>query len=400
MDFPAIVEAAVVEPLGLRGALRGPLHDLLFAVKDNYNVRGLAQRCGSPRLAELSRPERRHAALVGAALREGATLFGRAVMDEFAYGIEGINIHDGTPIAPDDASRVCGGSSSGCASLVAAGVVDFALASDTAGSIRVPAAWCGIFGYRPPIGELDGRGVLPLAPTFDVPGMMARNVSILELVLESICPLRQTSLTPAIVTSLVELVQEGVAIEPSIGRMFALVMAAIAGNKRDAQRIILEAGETAEFVSVLRTIQSIEARAQWWPFVAPNRATLAPWILQRFVDAGAVSANEALSARSRRSQLLLQWRERLGAEKILIFPTLPCSAPRKDASVEERARVRQESMRSVAFGSVLGAAQLHIPAPPIDGAHWGISLLTFCRDRRVLWQRAAEVVEALSRTSA
>ncbi len=115
-------------------------------------------------------------------LRAGARLVGKTRTDELAYSLEGRNFHEGAPLNPAAPDRLTGGSSSGAASAVAAAEVDFALGSDTAGSIRVPAAWCGLVGFRPTHGRIPVDGLTPLAPSFDTVGWMARSASLMRTV--------------------------------------------------------------------------------------------------------------------------------------------------------------------------------------------------------------------------
>ncbi len=115
-------------------------------------------------------------------LNAGGSLVGKACSDEFAFSVDGINIHFGAPDNPQYPDRIPGGSSSGSGSAVASGLVDFALSTDTGGSIRVPASYCGIYGFRPSHGKVSLDGVAPLAPLLDAVGWMARNPLLLETV--------------------------------------------------------------------------------------------------------------------------------------------------------------------------------------------------------------------------
>ena len=115
-------------------------------------------------------------------LRAGAEVVGKTVTDELAYSLNGRNVHFGTPTNSEAPGRICGGSSCGSASAVAGGLCDVALGSDTGGSIRVPASYCGLFGLRPTHGRIPLDGVMPLAPSFDTVGWFARDAETLERV--------------------------------------------------------------------------------------------------------------------------------------------------------------------------------------------------------------------------
>src|SRR6202043_1718628 len=145
----------------------GPLSGLTFAAKDLFDVAGVVTGCGNPDWAATHQPAQTDAWAVDALLQAGATLVGKTITDEISLGLLGINRFYGTPLNPRAPDRVPGGSSSGSASAVACGLVDFALGTDCGGSIRVPASNCGIFGMRTSHGAISTAGVMPFAPSFD-----------------------------------------------------------------------------------------------------------------------------------------------------------------------------------------------------------------------------------------
>jgi amidase len=157
----------------LVGALEGPLAGLTAAVKDMYDIAGHRTGGGSPEWLNAHPPAASTAAAVRRILDAGATVIGKTVCDEFFYSVTGANAHYGIPINPRAPGRLPGGSSSGSASATAAGACDFALGSDTGGSVRVPAAFCGLYGIRPTHGRIDLTGAMPMAPSFDVAGWFA-----------------------------------------------------------------------------------------------------------------------------------------------------------------------------------------------------------------------------------
>jgi amidase len=160
----------------------GPLNGLSFAVKDIIDVAGWKTGCGNPTWRESHPPAAVHAPCVEQLLRAGAQCVGKTVSDELAFSLLGQNHFYGTPLNPHAPDRVPGGSSSGSASAVACGLVDFALGTDTGGSVRVPASNCGILGLRPSYGFISVAGVNPLAPTFDTVGILTQSVEVLTRV--------------------------------------------------------------------------------------------------------------------------------------------------------------------------------------------------------------------------
>ncbi len=130
-------------------------------------------------------------------LDAGATLVGKTIMDELAFSLNGENIHYGTPVNPAAPDRIPGGSSSGSASATAGRLVDFALGTDTSGSVRVPASYCGLFGIRTTHGAISTEGVVPLAPSFDTVGWFAREADLLYRIGEVLLPTQSASKLPA-----------------------------------------------------------------------------------------------------------------------------------------------------------------------------------------------------------
>src|SRR5207247_4789153 len=171
-------------PVRIAGAPRGPLTGLTFAAKDLFDVAGHPTGGGNPDWARQHPVPTRHAWAVQRLLDAGATLIAKTVTDEVSLGILGENPFDGTPLNPKAPDRVPGGSSSGSASAVAQGLCNTALGTDTGGSVRVPASFCGLYGIRPTHGRLDLTGMLPQAPSSDTTGWFAREAATFARVSE------------------------------------------------------------------------------------------------------------------------------------------------------------------------------------------------------------------------
>jgi amidase len=158
----------------------GPLDGLTFVVKDLIDIVGHVTGAGNPDWAVRQGPAARSAPVVERLLRAGAELVGKTVTDELAFSLEGENEHYGTPVNPCAPDQLPGGSSSGSAVAVAAGFADLGLGTDTGGSVRVPASFCGLFGWRPTHGRLPLAGVVPFAPSYDTVGLLARDPGCLQ----------------------------------------------------------------------------------------------------------------------------------------------------------------------------------------------------------------------------
>src|SRR5215207_5220806 len=173
---------AFIERFTLPPTNDGPLRGLRFAVKDLIDVAGHRTGCGNPTRLATHPPAEVSAICVEQLLAAGAQCEGKTITDEFAFSLLGENHHYGTPLNPAAPGRVPGGSSNGSASAVACGLVDFALGTDTGGSVRVPASKCGIWGWRPSHGLISVAGVMPFAPTLDTVGVFTRSAERLEQV--------------------------------------------------------------------------------------------------------------------------------------------------------------------------------------------------------------------------
>ncbi|MBO6785189.1 MAG: hypothetical protein JJ899_18220, partial [Alphaproteobacteria bacterium] len=163
----------------VEGAGDGPLQGVTFAVKDLFDVAGMQTGAGNPDFLEGRPPAEEHAPAVRAMLDAGATMVGKTITDELAFGLAGENFHYGTPLNTAAPDRIPGGSSSGSVSAVAGGMCDTALGTDTGGSMRVPSSHCGVYGIRTTHGRVPIDGVVPLAESFDTVGWFARSADML-----------------------------------------------------------------------------------------------------------------------------------------------------------------------------------------------------------------------------
>jgi amidase len=184
------IDGIFVEQMALGGS--GPR----VGVKDSIDIAGFATRMGSACFADAP-PAREHAAVVRALLEAGCRIVGKTNLHELAYGVTGINRWSGTPLNPSAPGRVPGGSSSGSAAAVAAGLVDFAIGTDTGGSIRIPSACCGVYGLKPSYGRVSRSGVRPARSTLDCVGPLARDLPMIEYAMSVIDPSFRPQAAPA-----------------------------------------------------------------------------------------------------------------------------------------------------------------------------------------------------------
>lgn len=234
---------------------------LTVAIKDCLDVAGHTTRCGSAAYADAT-PAETNSAVVDRLLDAGCRIVGKTRLHEIAYGMTGVNAFEGTPVNPRWPDRIPGGSSSGSAVAVAAGSVDFAIGTDTGGSVRQPAICCGVIGFKPSFGRVDRRGALPAASSLDCIGPLARSMDMIDCAMEIIAAdYRVETLTSAprlawlatdeaddpemieahLALSLAGMVTREVRL-PDLDAAFRAGMTIIAHETLDANRTRLEAG--------------------------------------------------------------------------------------------------------------------------------------------------------------
>ena len=176
----ALVPHSLTEPLA--GSAAGPLAGLTFMVKDLFAIAGRKVGNGNPKFYEHATPASETAPVIARLLDAGASCTGITICDEFFYSVLGANAHYGQPVNPRAPGHVTGGSSCGSAAAVASAMCDFALGSDTGGSIRVPASFTGLYGLRPSFGRIAAQGATPMAPSYDTIGFLAREAELFRTI--------------------------------------------------------------------------------------------------------------------------------------------------------------------------------------------------------------------------
>ncbi|MBT3811146.1 MAG: amidase, partial [Rhodospirillaceae bacterium] len=314
--------------VSVSGASDGPLKGLSFAVKDIIDVEGVVTGVGNPDWFASHGPAPRHATVVQQLLDAGADLAGKTITEEFAYGLIGENYHYGTPVNPRAEGRIPGGSSSGSASVVACEQVDFALGTDTGGSVRVPAAFCGLFGIRPSHGRVSLRGIMPLAPSLDTCGWFAREAALFRWIAPV---LMDWSDKPAPTRVLIaedafDLVDDDVrdALGPAIARVEALFGAA--KPIRPSERAGL-AGGFPQWQQAMQVTRGSEAAASHLAWIRATNPEMGPHFRERFEAGGDYGPTDIADAMSKRAMIDGYMAGTLGDDAILLVPAAPAAAP-------------------------------------------------------------------------
>lgn len=351
------------------GSEDGPLAGESVAIKDIFEVRGFPVGAGNPtRLAQAS-PARVNAPAVQRLLDAGASLKGIAQTDEFAYSIAGDNHHYGTPPNPRAPRRHPGGSTSGPASAVSLGHATVGLGSDTAGSIRVPASYQGLYGLRTTHRAVPVEGMMPLAPAFDTVGWLARDAETLARVGGVLLPPRQTrSQTREQATGETAYVAATALIDQAEPSVAAAVLAVLPSRARmdDEWRPPLDVWSEA-----FRTLQAFQAWQSHGDWIQGREEHLGADVRDRFAYARTVTSEEALAAAEVVSSARTEIRETL-AGRVLILPTTPTVAPLRHAEIQS---VRQATLQLTCLASIAGAPALSIPLRTSEGLPCGLCLV-------------------------
>ncbi|WP_426246500.1 amidase [Nocardioides sp. LHG3406-4] len=360
----------MLHELDIPGPAGGPLTGLRVAVKDVIDVAGVPTSAGSPAWAESHEVPENHAGAVQALLTAGAIIAGKAVSDELAFSVHGTNPHYGMPPNPAAPGHIPGGSSSGSASAVASGDVDIALGSDTGGSVRVPASYCGIFGVRPSWARSDTSGVVPLAPSFDTVGWFARDAATLERVGEVLLASSAVAPDALILVPLAE------AFEVARADVAADVLAGLTetfGASVTAPRSLgFDLYDLAAVRYRIQTFETWQAHGEWG---APRLAQLGRGVRARLEASAHTTQTEYDDARRRRDEICQVLEDRVGPDEVLCLPTTPTPAPALDRLDEGSEERRTGVFALGAIAGLWGSPEVTVPGVRTEGVPVGTSLV-------------------------
>jgi amidase len=362
----------------------GPLDGLRFAVKDTIDVAGFKTGCGNPTWRDSHPAAVVHAVCVEQLLLAGARSVGKTICDELAFSLLGENHFYGTPLNPRAPDRVPGGSSSGSASAVACGLVDFALGTDTGGSSRVPASNCGIWGFRPSHDFISVAGVNPLAPSFDTVGIFAQSADVLAKVgLILLAGVSVSASKPAAI----HLIREAFALaDPDVQQAFSEPLRRLRETFGDAVResslqelVGDDAGDSfAAWTDTFCVIQWAEIESCLGAWIASARPEFGPEIAASFQLISQLDRRRVAEAVQQREQYFRSLHQFLGPPDLLCIPTTPALAPRKGEPPMRSSSGSGYYPRTLSLTSIAGMGrlpQVSLPMADAGGVPVGLSLL-------------------------
>ena len=373
-------------------AATGPLAGLDFAAKDLFDVAGYPTGGGSPLVLAMSGIKSRHAPTVQKLLDAGARFVGKTVTDEFAFSMNGQNAHFGSPINGAAPERISGGSSSGSASAVSNHLCDFALGSDTGGSVRAPASHCGLVGLRPTHGRISLAQVLDLAPSFDTCGWFARDVQTFARVADVLLgPDEPATAAPLRLLWPTDLWEQVAPAASEAAKHAATRVQDVLGTASPVQ-VMLESWDAMYWH--FRHLQGREAWQTVGPLIERYAPPLGPGVAERFAYARQITDAQVLPAQAFRQRFKSHLQRALGEGGVLLMPTMPDIAPRIDDSDSTLEDYRNRAIRLLCVAGLAGVPQLSLPLASRDGAPMGLSLLGAAGSDRALITLAERVAAA------
>lgn len=363
------------EPPADERAGSGPLDGLRLVVKDVIDVRGAVTGGGNPDWAAEHDPARESAPAVTALTEAGASLAPKGQCAELAFSLSGDNVHYGMPRNPAAPDRDPGGSTSGPAAAVTGGICELGLGTDTLGSVRVPASYCGVWGFRPTHGRIGVEGVMPLAPSFDTVGLLAAEPERLQRAAEVLLgeptasgsPPSRLLIAPPLLS----------AAEPEVAE------AARSAARDLAERLGAEVAETAilddapspeDGMPAFNVLQGVEVWGNYGEWVERTSPSLGPDVAARLERAAGFTRGDAEEA-APVAQALAAAVARLEPNESLVLPATGTPAPGREADADERERARVSAGQLTSIATIAGAPAISMPLLNVRGLPVGLSLV-------------------------
>ena len=356
----------------IAGASSGPLAGLTFAAKDLFDVAGHPTGGGNPDWPRNRPVPTKHAWAVQRLLDAGATLIGKTITDEISLGILGENPFEGTALNPKAPDRVPGGSSAGSASAVAQGLCDTALGTDTGGSVRVPASFCGLYGIRPTHGRLDLSGMMAQAPSSDTTGWFARDADTFARVSSVMLGETIPSSLPRRLVIAVDAFgfadpETATALQPMVKQLSTLVS--------DVREDLLAPPGLSVWARAQRTLQPHEGWLTFKEWLERDNPRMQFNVARGLTMASTIPESERDWATLMRIEARARVDWLLSPGTILCMPTTPFPAPKKGLPLSILGPLRSRMSCLTSHGGLTGVPQVSIPGAHADGLPVGLSIV-------------------------
>jgi aspartyl-tRNA(Asn)/glutamyl-tRNA(Gln) amidotransferase subunit A len=399
-EAPARAAAEAADYLPLSAGL--PLRGLPISIKDLLDVEGQTTRAGSVVLKDAA-PAKRDAEVITRLIDAGAVLVGRTNMTEFAFSGLGLNPHYGTPRSPYERSvgRIPGGSSSGAAVSVSDGMAVAAIGSDTGGSLRIPAALCGLTGFKPTARRVSRKGVLPLSPTLDSIGPIAPTVACCSLLSEILSGERH-DWGGATIRGLRLGVLEGYALdglEPHVAACFDSALNALSKSGAVISRLQFKSINDVPRLNAKGGFSAYEAFHWHEDLIAHKAAEYDPRVLARIARGREISDQDYAELKRERNRLIEEASGLFATVDAWVMPTTPCIAPKiadLEASDERYFDANAAMLRNPSLINFLDGCSISLPCHRRGDAPVGLMLSARGGDDTRLLAFAAQVEEALA----
>ena len=372
----------------LKGAASGPLAGLSAVVKDMYDIAGERTGCGSPEWLVTHPPAARNCPPVQKILDAGATIIGKTVCDEYFYSVSGANAHYGTPVNARAPGRLPGGSSAGSAAACGAGLCDFALGSDTGGSVRVPASFNGIYGLRPTHERIEHSGVADMAPSFDVPGWFAATPGVFRKVGAVLLDRHRVA---AKIDRVVVLEDAFAEAEEPVADLLRTLLEFMSDDLPGMAHGRIAPEGFDPWREAFRIVQAYETWQTFGGFVTKHKPNIGPGVKERMQFASTVTKAQADASR----EVVLKARDHIRQivvpGTILALPTAPSIAPKIDLSGAELEEFRTRVMRLTCTSGISGLPQMSLPGATVNGCPIGLSFIGWAGGDEALLDLACEL---------
>lgn len=350
----------------------GPLSGLSMAVKDNFDVAGIRTGFGNPAWLAAAEAAAESNGAVAKLLDAGAAYAGKTQCDELTFSLMGANQHYSRPVNPAAPKRLTGGSSSGSAAAAAAGLCDFSIGSDTGGSVRGPASFCGLFGIRPTHGAIPMDHACALAPSMDAFGWFAKDPEVFKKVGEVVLPDDTAGTT---LSRMIEPEFAATLLFEDSWDLWEEIRYKLQRNYRIRQEAVDCLADTQANYSIFRRLQAYEAWALHGDFVSDPDNHVASGIRERFEYGRDLGCSDATADTKTRNALRNALREYMGSDGMLVLPTMPGPAPFADGDAQTLQAYREQALCLLCVAGLTGFPQVSVPGGEVDGAPFGVSLI-------------------------